>query len=207
MEKAHRKKSIIGSNMVTDTTGKKQRSGMAYNRTDFNKVITFLLLIALMIALFTPLLSGCGSPSLVYYENQEWNFSLEYPDNWKLNEDDRVANDFSLQATKGLFKKSGARIVITSGFPTPEMSPAELETTMENYLVSVAEMTHIFKSLEVLQISDIIDNGTHKMIWATVSVPTIDIAEDGCIPDFTLKFKPTCIYQLSHSQWGYQSQK
>lgn len=152
---------------------------MAYNETDLNKAKTVLLLITFVIIPLISALSGCGSPSLVYYENQEWNFSVKYPDNWELSEDSRVANDFSLQATKGLFNKSSARIVITSWFLIPEEGPpAELETTMENYLTAVAGMTHIFKSLEVLQISKVIDYHTHRMIWATVSVPTLDIVED-----------------------------
>lgn len=139
------------------------------------KAVSFLNI--LVISLLTVVLSGCNSPSQVYYENQQWNFSLKYPDNWKLSENNRVANDFSLQATKGLLNKSNARIVITSGLLIPEDTPNELEIVMENHLMGVANMTHIFKSVEVLQISDVIGLDNHEIISSTISVPTLDITE------------------------------
>lgn len=152
---------------------------MLNNYTGSYRIKILLLLVTLVVIIFTIVFSGCRQPSLKNYENQRWHFSLEYPDNWTLSENSRVSNDFSLKATKGLFNKSRVRIEILSVFPaTEETTPVELEIAMENYLTSVAEMTHIYKSMEILQVSNVIDNDYHKMIWATISVPTIDITED-----------------------------
>lgn len=167
--------------MVTDIMKKRKSIGRVYDRMGLNKAKALFLLIILLLISFVCLLSGCGSPSLEYYENQAWNFRLEYPKNWELNDNNRVANDFALQATKGLFRKSSARIHLYVELPFSREPPVELEADMENYITIVRKRTHIIKSLEVIQISDVIDIGSHKMIWATVSVPTLDIVEDASI--------------------------
>ncbi|MFQ5471214.1 MAG: hypothetical protein ACE5EH_13105 [Gammaproteobacteria bacterium] len=177
MEKAHQKKFTFGSNTVTGIMKIRQGTGMAYNRTDPDKGKALLLLNIFLIVSLAWLLPSCGSSSPEYYENQEWNFSLEYPNNWELNEDNRVANDFSLQVTKGLLRNSNAWIYLYVSLP--QDSPPELETDMENYIEIVTRETH--QSLEVIQISDVIDDGSYKMIWATVSVPTLSLAEDSPI--------------------------
>ncbi len=154
-------------------------SGAIYN--NLNRLTRSKLFRILLFIPFTHLLLGCGSTSLINYESPEWNWGVEYPSNWELNDDNRVANDFSLQATKKLRKGSSARIQLIVEMPFQEGSTSELEADMEKYLKIVSERTHQIKSLQTIQISDVIDNGDHKMIWATVSVPTIDIVEGSSV--------------------------
>jgi hypothetical protein len=134
-----------------------------------------ILLLWLMIPL-TLVLSGCKQVPLEYYENKEWNFSLKYPGNWEFNEDDRVENDFSLLAKKGLFHKSGAWIYISAWFP--EDSPTDLETKIEHYIDVFAGEGKNIKSAEVVSISSIDSSDQYEMISATLSIPTLDIPEE-----------------------------
>lgn len=134
-----------------------------------------ILLLWLMIPL-TLVLSGCKQVPLEYYENQEWDFSLKYPRNWEFNEDERVVNDFSLLATKGVFHKSGAWIYISAWFP--EDSPTDLETKMEHYIDVFAGEEKNIKSAEVVSISTIVSSEQYEMISATLSIPTLDIPEE-----------------------------
>ncbi len=150
-------------------------SGTIYN--NLNQPIMSKLFQILWFISLTYLLLGCSTGSLNNYENPKWNFGMEYKDNWELNDDTRVANDFSLQATENLPQRSSARIQLIAETPTREDAFAELGVAMENYLKVISQRTHQIKSLQIIQVSDVIDNGNYKMISATVSVPTLDIVE------------------------------
>lgn len=126
--------------------------------------------------MFLYLLIGCKSSTTESYENQRWNFSIEYPHNWELNDNSRVANDFSLQADRGRFNRHTVLIDIVAEIPTAEEIDSDLETTMKKYLVFFEGMDHFFKSpFDTVEISPIIENQNHRVIKATVSIPTSEI--------------------------------
>lgn len=156
---------------------------MVYNHNSAKKEQARHLLIALVITLLPFVTPGCrpSSRSQVKYENPEWNFGLEYPNNWEFNDNDRVANDFSLKVTQGVFERSSVLILIVAGLPVPEEPPSSLEETLKNYLSSLTKRTHVFRSFEVVEMTDVIHNGHHEMIKATVSIPTLDIVEGSSI--------------------------
>lgn len=135
----------------------------------------------LLVITFLGLLFGCKLPSFVSYENQDFNFSLEYPSNWEFLADERIENDFGLTTTDGILKKSSARIYILALVPIAEEPPIDIEIFLHNYLDSLLKRANQLKSFEVLQITDVVDKETYEMISATISVPTLDIAEDSFI--------------------------
>lgn len=139
-------------------------------------------LLAILI-FFDCILFSCNSLSSKYYQNQEWNFGLEYPTtNWVLIEGERVANEFALQGETGFGENGKARIYVNVELPFQAPLFTELELTdMENYLDIINQRKHVISSMNVKEISEVIDLGSYQMIWATITIPTLEIVDGSLV--------------------------
>lgn len=138
----------------------------------YSRLLTILIF-------FDCILLSCNSPPPKYYQNQEWNVSLEYPTtNWVLIEGERVANEFALQGETSFGGKGKARIYVNVELPFQAPLFTELELTdIEDYLAIINQRKHVIRSLDVKETSGVNDLGNYQMIWATITVPTLEIIE------------------------------
>lgn len=128
-------------------------------------------------------LSGCQTKT-VMYENESFNFSLQYPSDWEFSESERLTNVFSLGKNAESSSQPGVYIMITMPITRPEStltSPQsdntveELTNMMEHILDVTASPGGHIKSLEIISISDVAVYENHAVISATIAVPTVDI--------------------------------
>lgn len=169
---------------------------MTHNRY-FKVIIKLLVLIVVILALaLLVYLPQRDSPSMVYYENQEFRFSIEYPNNWELNADNRVANDFSLETSRGLFSKQGAWIYLNVSpafFTDPTM---DIEELMDNYL-QIYGRTHPWDGFyEIVQVSSVRNLNNHEIISGTLLIPTLYIDERS--PRNQLDQRDANVFQTVH---------